>query len=437
VSFLLTITIIFNIVLANENEKRIVFHSADHSKNVDYHSFAPLMMLKHEIGNFRKLPKNPVLEPSNFGWDKKDVSDPFVMVTPDSIYIYYDGSNNNGYKIGYAVLDPTGWNWQKRKKILPDGNNGWDSHHQINPIPLIYKNQFRIYYSGNDSDSEFGYQIGMVIKEDNSQWKYPSSLPVFGIDSTRWDFSGIIYSDIHYFPEHDIFKMWYTGFQGPLSAIGLAESEDGIYWKRVGDEPVFNIFPGVIAPEVIFNGEKYFMYFTQLVYDDGLKTIISRTESEDGIHWEGVEPILKPELRWERSKLMKPNLSYFDGRVHLYYCAQKGSTWRIGASTADAHFIPEGNWRSRRINSMAESISIIFEKPEGTEISISLIDSESLKTYKLSMSGSSRELRRGVLEKKILFPDSLKFHHWQIELGLRSTVENRSPLIYELKIGSK
>jgi len=422
---------------AIETDQRIFFHSAAHFENVDYHSFAPLLMLKHEIGAFQKLPKNPVLEPSNFGWDRKDVSDPFVMVTPDSIYLYYDGSDNNGYKIGYAVLDPSGWKWQKRKKIFPKANNGWDNYHQINPTPLIYKNQFRIYYSGNDSDSEFGYQVGMAIKEANSQWQYPSRLPVLGIDSTAWDFAGIIYADVHYFPGADIFKMWYTGFQGPLSAIGLAESRDGISWKKVGDEPVFNIFPGVIAPEVIFNGEKYTMYFTQLVYDDGLKTFISRTESEDGINWNGVEPILKPELRWESSKLMKPNLSYFDGRVHLYYCAQKGSTWRIGAATADALFEPEGTWRSHRIKSKADWVSFVSESPEGTDISVALIDTELSKKYELSMSGYSKELRTGVLEKKMLLPDSLNLNHWQIELGLQSKIENRSPVIYELRIGSK
>jgi predicted GH43/DUF377 family glycosyl hydrolase len=410
----------------------VPFFSPVVAENVDYQSFPSQLMLKHTIGRFTKLPKNPVLTYSANGWDKDDVSDPFVYVTADSVYLFYDGSSHGKYNIGYAVRDPSGWFWVKRKKLLNQSDSQWDSFHQVDPNVLNVNGTWRLYYSGNQSDSEFGYQIGLAEKNEAGDWFYPVQIPVFPMDTTSWDFAGNIYVNVHYFPELKKFKMWYTGFQGPFSAIGLAESDNGLKWQKIGDGPVLNVFPGVIAPSVIYNGEKYIMYFVQLNLSSGFGTKIFRAESTDGIHWENFEEILRPGAKWEGRRLMRPNISYFEGKVHLYYCGQKGSRWQIGEAFADAQFSENGVWRSEVIKKNAGSLQIKFEQPQGTLIKAYAIDLKSGTRSELPLFNQTKPLRTNVYSSTI---SGLNIHgEWQLELELETTVENRSPVIYEINV---
>ena len=428
----ITILLFFLTINVKGQKTTIPFHSPALAENVDYQSFPSLLMLQHTIGKFTKLPKNPVLTYSANGWDKDDVSDPFVYVTADSVYLFYDGSSHGKYKIGYAVRDPSGWFWLKRKKLLNRSNGSWDSFHQVDPNVLLVDGMWRLYYSGNHSDSEFGYQIGLAEKKGVGEWSYPVTIPVLLMDTTSWDFAGNVYSSVLYFPKLNKFKMWYTGFQGPLSAIGLAESGDGLNWQKIGDGPVLNIFPGIIAPSVIYNGEKYIMYFVQLDLSNGFGTRISQAESQDGIHWENFEEILRPGAKWEGRRLMRPNLSYFEGKIHLYYCAQKGSRWQIGAAVADADFAEKGVWRSEVIKKNANNLQIKFEKPQGTSIKAYTIDLKSGTRTEHPLFENMTELRTNVYSSNI---SGLNVQgEWQIELELETTVENLSPVVYGISL---
>ncbi|MFQ5583784.1 MAG: hypothetical protein ACE5GL_05055, partial [Calditrichia bacterium] len=308
----------------------------------------------------------------------------------------------------------------------------WDSFHQIAPAVVRFQNQWRLYYSGNDSDSEFGYQIGVARKQLDGKWHYPFSKPLLPLDSTGWASAGNIYADVHYFPKLNIFKMWYSGFSGPLSAIGLAVSRDGFDWKPLGEGPVFSALPGVIAPEVVFNGEGYTMYFARLTLDNGIRTIICKTTSADGINWGEIEPLLYPQEKWEGNKLMSPNLSYFEGRVHLFYCAQRGSAWRIGEAVADAEFISRGVWRSEIITTSARRIEIIYEEPPETHLLVSLIDLAGDKSIPLNIRTVLREIRRGVFSAITPLPSLAGAI--QIEIQMETKATTRSPVVYEMKL---
>ena len=86
----------------------------------------------------------------------------------------------------------------------------------------------------------------------------------------------------------DTYKMWYTGQARGYSFIGLAESDDGIHFHRVGNEPV--IIPelpweleSVMNPCVLFEGGIYRMWYSAgETYEPNVNAY---AESEDGIHW--------------------------------------------------------------------------------------------------------------------------------------------------------
>lgn len=332
------------VLLSSAGAQPVAFHEHERSDHVDYHSFAPQMLLKHRFGtDFRKLPKNPLLRPGRGGWDRKDVADPFVVVTADSVLLFYDGDARDRYQIGYARRDARGWGWEKRGAFLSGSGEAWDAYHQIAPVVLRSGDQWRIYYNGHSEDEELGYRWGAAQREAGGSWRYPSREPLIALDSAAWDFAGNAYGDIIYFPEENIYRMWYTGFQGPLAAIGLATSRDGLSWTKRAEGPVLNVLPGVISPDVLYDGEGYRMFYVQLeLSSKGMGTKIMAAESKDGIVWGNITEVLQPAARWEGKRLMRPHVSYFEGRVQLYYCAGRGGDWQIGAAWCEAEFVPEG-----------------------------------------------------------------------------------------------
>jgi predicted GH43/DUF377 family glycosyl hydrolase len=416
----------------------IPFHHKSFVENVDYHSFSALM-LKHQIGNdFRKLPKNPVLAPSRGNWDAEDTADPFVLVTADSIMLFYDGDNSDRYHIGYAVQDEHGWGWKKRGRFITGSKAAWDSYHQIAPVVLLHEGTWLLFYNGNINDSELGYQWGLARKIfGQHNWQYPPGLPLMALDSASWDFAGNAYGDILYFPEENKFKMWYTGFQGPLASIGMAESTDGLNWQKIGEGAVLVQLPGVISPDVIYNGEMYYMYFVQLqVSNKGMGTKICRAKSKGGIHWENIEDVLLPGGGWEGRRLMRPNLSFFDGRVQLYYCASGGSTWRIGAAYAVADFTTnKGIWRSKPLKTNFRKVRIKYKVPAETSLTVNFVDMLSGKIYETNLEAEKVQLRNGVFLSVIPIPQELSSVDRQIELKLMTSSPNKSPVVYELSLG--
>jgi len=207
-----------------------------------------------------------------------------------------------------------------RTKIFSPDVQVWRSFHLI--APTIVPGTDIMIYNGNKTDYELGYKSGMAKREDG-KWTFVSKDPLFKPIKNEWDFSGNAYQDVVYIPDEKIFKMWYTGFTGLYASIGLAESTDGIEWTK-RKKPVFQSEPGVTAPEVLYNGEKYIMYFVQLNIAKGFRTTIHSVESKDGIKWENKKEELKSEDRWEGKRLMRPNLSFFEEQIHLFYCAQNG-----------------------------------------------------------------------------------------------------------------
>lgn len=417
------------------------FYFPQFAEKVDYHSFAPALLLKHRLPNrFQKLPKNPVLTPSPGSWDSKDVADPYVVVTADSILLFYDGDSKDRYHIGYAVRDSAGWGWQKRGLILTGSGEEWDSFHQIAPAALLQPERWLLYYNGHREDSELGYQWGLALRERPSaaapfgEWRYAPGQPLLKLDSTDWDFAGNAYGKALWFPEEGKYRLWYTGFQGPLACIGLAESFDGLRWQKVGNGPVLALFPGVIAPEVIFNGESYSMYFVQPELRGGrMVTKICRAESRDGINWENVQDVLLPTERWERRRLMRPNLSYFEGRVQLYYCAG-GGNWSIGTAYLEAQFENAGLWRSQPLQGDFIRLSLKYEQPPETALTISLVDAVTQKTYPCALEANRKILRKEVYHAHIAIPQELLFRPWQVEVRMSTARPDRSPVLYEIAL---
>ena len=413
--------------------KHIPLHDGEKMNGVDPFSFAPQLLLSHTIPNsFRKLPKNPILSPTPGSWDSRDAADPFVLVTPDSIMMFYDGDNDDRYHIGYAVLDSLGWNWEKRGLLLSGSGNAWDSYHQIAPVVLGESDGWRIYYNGHFEDEEIGYVWGLAEGRPG-QIRYRGARPLMALDSLLWDFGGQNYGDILYLPHLQRYRMYYTGFQGPLAGIGVAESRDGYSWTRVGTQPVINRLPGVIAPDVLYNGREYWMYFVTLYLNERgrIATKICRTRSGDGLTWQEPEDVLIAGKKWERNRLMRPHLSYFQGRVQLFYCGG-GGRWQIGNAYANASFEGAGEWLSRLQEGRYREITLTFEKPLNTNLTVTLSDEAGKVVQTLDLEGEYRALRPGVKQITVRRTTGEPF---RIAMRLESSDPTRTPVVHSISLG--
>ncbi|MBQ3015566.1 MAG: hypothetical protein IJD79_02165 [Clostridia bacterium] len=85
-----------------------------------------------------------------------------------------------------------------------------------------------------------------------------------------------------------VYKMYYTGQSSEFSYIGLAQSDDGIRFKRLSDEPILvPEFPyegySVMNPCVLYEGGVYKMWYS--AGETFEPNYICYAESEDGIHF--------------------------------------------------------------------------------------------------------------------------------------------------------
>ena len=86
----------------------------------------------------------------------------------------------------------------------------------------------------------------------------------------------------------EIYRMWYTGQARGHSFIGLAESDDGLNFRRIGAEPV--LFPerpwegaSVMNPCVLYENGVYRMWYSAgETYEPN---VLAYAESPDGLRW--------------------------------------------------------------------------------------------------------------------------------------------------------
>lgn len=420
--------ILFNSIIAGEY--KVPLQQFEKCNNIDVFSYPNQMLLKHSYSKFYKLPKNPVLIVSRNQWDSRDVADPYVVVTDNDILMFYDGDNDDRYKIGFARLTDDGWFWEKKEMVLKPSENQWESYHVIDPVVAVLNNKWFMWYSGNKDDLPFGYSLGLATSHNGSDWNRIQKQPVLNSSSESWDFNGVAYADVNYDYFQEIFKMWYSGFFGPFASIGYAESKDGISWKKPLNKPVYAVAPGIIAPDVVFNGEKYMMYYSQLNLQRGMQTHIALAESKDGLEWKFVENVLFAEARWEGNKLMSPAIVFIDQKVKLYYCAQSGSRWAIGEAYAIPKFVSKGNWVSEKITGNYSQVSMVYEQPAGTELNPTIKSKNTFQPVDLISSEKLAYHRKRV---RYLIPKT-ENNKIQISIEMISNKPENSPVIYSLNL---
>jgi predicted GH43/DUF377 family glycosyl hydrolase len=195
--------------------------------------------------------------------------------------------------------------------------------------------------------------LGLRESRAQTQLERWDSNPVVGMAAPdEWDqFSYSPCVTREKFEGRDVYRMWYQGWDGEGSAIGYAESEDGLSWEK---EPLPVLERGaagswddclVGTPAVIRRtaegATRYEMWYSAVTSRDGCESWhIQRAESPDGIHgWEKnpVEPVLRRGTGgWDRAAVLAPAVIFDEAEqtYRMWFQGYDGNRRAIGLATS-------------------------------------------------------------------------------------------------------
>lgn len=124
-------------------------------------------------------------------------------------------------------------------------------------------------------------------------------------------------------------------------AIGVARSTDkGETFQRVGPGPVLSYTPDepfiLSGPKIRQFGGRFFLFYIAgskwLATDDGPEPVyrIRMATSDDGLTWErDGRDLIAPKILPDEAQA-SPDVSYFGGRYHMFFCYRSSVNYRSG-----------------------------------------------------------------------------------------------------------
>jgi predicted GH43/DUF377 family glycosyl hydrolase len=293
--------------------------------------FSPLLFVSQT--NFHQYYQNPVVKGTPNTWDSYSILTSSVVFDGEKYHMYYTAKDFPKYDIfdmdiGYAS-SVDGYVWKKdfNEPIFKHDTLGWERDGYISPIVLKSDEIWHMWYSvlsrinfpSRDGEEEENiarkYPLGYATSKDGINWerygeeKYGEPLG-FKVSDEGWDCEFVGPSDVIY--DGSKFLMYYTGRDSlGNSAIGVAESYDGIHWaKDTFNNPVIkwdqksdiNKYPYSCNVTFEENNPEYAYEMWYIAYGDASGDKIFYAKSKDGKNWRKEEnPIIScKESVWSR-----------------------------------------------------------------------------------------------------------------------------------------
>jgi len=280
---------------------------------------------------------NPVLTPGASGeWDAGGVEHPRIIKEGSVYKMWYGGFDEDGTpRIGYATSsDGISWSKYSGNPVLDVGDYGeWDAEGVLGPYVLKEgAGSYKMWYFGRDDNWQ--WRIGYATSPDGIHWTKHSGNPVLDLGPDgSWDDESL--TDPHLIYEDGTYKMWYTGYDGDVWAIGYAISLDGIHWTKDPHNPVLEGDPSdwedgnVTNPHVLSEGSTYKMWYSA---GDWPNKEQGYATSSDGITWQKYagNPVLTRGTPGFWGQPVVKFVDGSDGSVLDGFTVRNGEAWRGG-----------------------------------------------------------------------------------------------------------
>ena len=277
---------------------------------------------------------NPILLPTNNGYDNYGIAQPVVLQIDNQYKMWYMTDAGSGQKYVFYAKSNDGISWNRpfnEPVLFPGSPNTWDSW-AVHPGAIIKDgDQYRMYYTGfADPYGQWG--IGLATSTDGINWeKYPNPL-LYG--TSGWEFqigaSSVIKHNGTYF-------LFYAGRNLPVYKIGLATSTDGINFTRYSGNPILTNTEdweedGVAYPSVILENDQF-----KMNYMNSTGTAFGFAYSPDGMNWtkDTNNPFFTKDNTangWAAVKIAYPNFIKLQNEHRIYYSGynSNNSLFKIG-----------------------------------------------------------------------------------------------------------
>ena len=245
-----------------------------------------------------------------------------------------------------ATFSDDGIQWEEPVITLEhDSSSPWEDDVNRNCVmknPLA--DGYLMWYTGQFSDGAVRKSnIGIARSDDGIHFerfrREPVLLPEYAFEKASVMNPFVMYEDGR-------FRMWYAaGETYEPNVICYAESDDGIHWKKHGNNPIFTCNPEkeyeqnrIGAVHVLREDDGYLMFY--IGYRDIHTACVCAARSKSGIDgWQRVHenPLVMPTPGgWDENSCYKPTvIQEADDTYHLWYNGRREGFEYIGYATGN------------------------------------------------------------------------------------------------------
>ena len=223
--------------------------------------------------SFSRYSANPVLRVAP-GWESGWIHPYSVLPVGDAYWMWYGGSpytppnTDIPVEIGLAFSrDGLSWSRYGDNPIFSARSDAWDGSRVEHLTVLREDGRFLAWYAG-EANADRHWRIGYAESADGISWSRAAE-PVIDVGSPgQWDNRSVVPAAV--LREGKEYRMYYWGASDPPALrtwkVGLATSEDGLYWEKHSGNPIFAGRPqsweaGIRDMEVVKVGGTYYMFY--------------------------------------------------------------------------------------------------------------------------------------------------------------------------------
>jgi len=198
--------------------------------------------------NWQPHPANPVLTAGGSTWDAAAVGQPSCLFDNGRYRMWYTGAATDLRGRILVAESPDGVTWTRHPTPVLDvgGGGTWDGWTVDTPaIARAGEFYFLYYYGQRDPGSAEGSSIGVATSNDGLVFHRVGAGPVLEPGPPgSWDARWVESPTVIHDERTGRWLMWYTGMSVEWRAsIGLATSRDGVHWKKHLANPILGPGP--------------------------------------------------------------------------------------------------------------------------------------------------------------------------------------------------
>jgi predicted GH43/DUF377 family glycosyl hydrolase len=222
-------------------------------------------------------------------------------------------------------------NWVREGLCLPPTESGQpDSDRAWRPWVLEEEEgTFRMWYSGHDGTT---WRIMEALQKPGGGWERQGVSIDVGFAGDTDDYGVQAPCVVR---TRGGYLMAYAGFDGEVTRLHMATSQDGHEWSPLGtflqrgEEDTV----GASHPSLLITGTRWWLFFSG--YDgtgEGRKASVLAAVSESGASWDRLGPVLVPEL--SEVSASHPCVIDIARDLHMFYASDNGKQVGIALATS-------------------------------------------------------------------------------------------------------